>query len=681
MRLQRTALAGILILPFVGLLVTLLAWKPWDEPRGRYVAYPGAEVVSGELIVRFRSGLSAAEREAVLAASGAHLKRELLLEDYVLVGVPPGLESQVGRALAESGAVRLVEESPVRRPMSHRDPDFPNDPLFAEQWNLPLIQTEQAWHLSNGSAVTVAVLDTGVAFENNGPFARAPDLAGTQFVFPWDAMTGDEHPNDDDGHGTFVAGVIAQTTNNGHGTAGIAYGAQIMPVKVCGDINPDPNKLEYLCPQERIADGIIWAVEHGAKVINLSLGSSWASSDLERQALQTARNAGVVVVAASGNDGKSTLNFPAALPIVISVGATGNTGLRAGYSNYGLGVSGQTLDLVAPGGVIRQGPGGEPVEESYIVQESYFHFCVRGAPASFQLFVHCGKTGTSYATAHVSAVVALLLSKYPNLNVTQVETILKCSALDVGPPGDDLQHGAGLVQAFAAMLDDDDDGIPNCVDPVFNTPTPIRTPVPNECLPPAEEPSVTPTGTPTATVTPQVAPAGAITDTPSPSPTPTEPPPVTESPAPTEEPSLSAEPPPTDTPAPTDTPTPEVTPSPSPSPSPEVTPEPSPTPLETLPPDTPSPTPTPTDAPTPTPSDTPTFAILCGDVNCDGIIDVVDALWILRHVAGFNPDAECITKANVDCDDDMDVVDALFILRFVANLPISLPPGCGGPGS
>lgn len=675
MRLQRAAPAGILILPVAVLLLTLAVWKPWEEPTGRYVAHPGSEVVSGELIVRFRGGVSAAEREAVLAAAGARLKRELLLEDYVVVEVPPGRESQVGRALAESKAVRLVEDAPVRRPMSHLDPELPNDPLFAEQWNLPLIQTEQAWHLSNGSGVTVAILDTGVAFEGNGPFVRAPDLAGTKFVFPWDAMAGDEHPNDDNGHGTFVAGVIAQTTNNGHGTAGIAYGAQIMPVKVCGDINPDPNVFDYGCPQDRIADGIMWAVEHGAKVINISLGGPEASSDVERQALQTARNAGVVVIAASGNGqnfiGKATLDFPAALPIVISVGATGNTGLRAGYSNYGLGVSGQTLDLVAPGGVIRQGPGGEPVEESYIVQQSYFHFCVPAAPESFELFVHCGRIGTSWAAAHVSAVVALLLSKYPSLNVTQVETILKCSAFDVGPPGADLQHGAGLVQAFAAMLDDDGDGIPNCIDPVFNTPEP---PVPNECLPPSGELTPTPTGTPAGTGTPQAGPAGPITDTPSPSPPPTEHLAVTESPTPT------AEPAPTQEPAPTDTPTPEATPSASPSPSPEVTPEPSPTPTET-PPDTPSPTPTPTDTPTPAPTATPTFGILCGDVNCDGVIDVVDALGVLRHVAGFRPDAECITKAYVDCDGDIDVVDALFILRFVASLPMNLPPGCGGPGS
>src|SRR5947209_2168955 len=218
------------------------------------------------------------------------------------------------------------------------------------QWNfLPIIgvNAPQAWsnliadHRPGGRGVTVAVLDTGVAYRNWRTFHRAPDFAGTRFVSPYDFVSNNRYPIDRDGHGTFVAGIIAEATNNRYGLTGLAYGASIMPVRILGT--------DGTGDAATIARGIRYAAEHGAKVINLSLqfDQSVTPSDIPDilSAIRFAHGRGVTVVAAAGNDDSAQVAYPARAPQVISVGATTKDRCLADYSN-----DGARLDLVAPGG-------------------------------------------------------------------------------------------------------------------------------------------------------------------------------------------------------------------------------------------------------------------------------------------------------------------------------------------
>ena len=202
-----------------------------------------------------------------------------------------------------------------------------------------------------GAGVTVAVLDTGVAYTNRKSFRRSPDLAASQFVPGWDFVDDDAYPLDKNGHGTHVASTIAEQTGNGYGLTGLAYGARIMPVRVL-DGYGDGDAI-------KIARGVIFAVDHGAKVINLSLNfdrriSAGQIPQLLR-ALRYAREHGTLVVTAAGNDHAEGLPYPARSEDVLSVGATTEFGCTATYSSFG-----RDLDVVAPGGGTDADAPGRP---------------------------------------------------------------------------------------------------------------------------------------------------------------------------------------------------------------------------------------------------------------------------------------------------------------------------------
>ncbi|MCA9324911.1 S8 family serine peptidase, partial [Candidatus Saccharibacteria bacterium] len=191
---------------------------------------------------------------------------------------------------------------------------IPNDPYYDPyQWNFDNgnyggVHAETAWDVTSGTGQVVAVVDTGVAYETYNPlgpgnFAQAPDLSGTNFVPGYDFVSNDTHPNDDHGHGTHVAGTIAGTTNEGNGVAGLAHGASIMPIKVLASDGSGS--------YADVADGIRYAADHGAHVINLSLGGP-ASSNYLRDAVAYAHNKGVTIVAAAGNDYGQPVSYPAA---------------------------------------------------------------------------------------------------------------------------------------------------------------------------------------------------------------------------------------------------------------------------------------------------------------------------------------------------------------------------------
>ena len=315
-----------------------------------------------------------------------------------------------------------------------------NDPYYLFQWHFPMIQSENAWDLSNGSGVTVAVLDTGLAMGGNDGIGCV--------VSGYDVVNGDNDPEDGDGHGTHVSGTISQATKNSTGVAGLAYGACIMPVKVLDD-NGSGTFAD-------IADGIYYAVNHNVRVINMSLGTNaifnLRNDPVMDPALNYAYSGGVTVVCASGNDGSfKNVSYPAIYPTTIAVGAVDYSENVTSYSNKGYG-----LDLVAPGGDTTKDLNGDGYVDG-VLQETR----IDGSWAYYFF------QGTSMASPHVAAVAAMLYSYGTANTPDDVREALISTALDIGDAGFDNVSGHGLVQAHAALLhvgcvDSDEDGWTTC---------------------------------------------------------------------------------------------------------------------------------------------------------------------------------------------------------------------------
>ena len=340
-------------------------------------------------------------------------------------------------------------------------PWYPNDPGRGHrprgwenvQWNFLAkagINAPQAWanlrkdHRPGGEGVVIAVLDTGIAFRDWGRYRESPDFVGTKFIDPYDFVRHNAFPLDREGHGTFVAGTIAEATNNRRSLTGIAYGASIMPVRVLDSQgNGDA---------ATIAKGIRYAVHHGAQVINLSLefGLAIGAAQIPEilSALRYAHNPKVVVVAAAGNDSGTTIAYPARASDVISVGATTKDLCVAGYSNVG-----SRLDLVAPGGGDDGQVAGEPNchpgrSLPDIFQTTFF---TAAHPNRFGL--PRGWYGTSMAAPHVSATAALIIAsrvigRHPTPR--QILIRLEETAHPLGEDRPNADYGYGLIDAGAA---------------------------------------------------------------------------------------------------------------------------------------------------------------------------------------------------------------------------------------
>ncbi len=337
----------------------------------------------------------------------------------------------------------------------------PNDPgdgrtpkgWEALQWNLNGqfgVGAPEAWSnlvadgAPGGQGVTVAVLDTGVAYANRGRFRRSPDFGRFQFVQGYDFVSKNRFPNDRNGHGTFVAATIAEATNNNRGLTGLAYGASIMPVRVLDN--------EGEGEASTIAEGVFYAVRHHAQVINLSLEFSpgVTASDIPEliSALRYAHRHGVLVVAAAGNEGHSAIAYPARAPYVVSVGASTEHGCLASYSNDGSG-----LTLVAPGGGADADLPGDPnCRPELPPGRDVFQVTFTGtSPRRFG--IPNGYEGTSMATPHVAATAALIiasrvLGRHPS--PAQITARLRATARRLGSGGDERLYGAGLLDAAAA---------------------------------------------------------------------------------------------------------------------------------------------------------------------------------------------------------------------------------------
>ncbi|MCY4599534.1 MAG: S8 family serine peptidase [Acidobacteria bacterium] len=440
--------------------------------------------VSGEVIARFTPGAAPERLAGRLLELG--VRRAAPRPDaagFDLLELVPGADPEaVAQALAALPDVEFAQPSYLRRPLF-----VPNDPYFAEQWNLAILNMTQAWDINRGAGETViaAVIDTGVAlfdghieFEASAftlddvweypalgalriPFAAAPDLAGPdRFVAPWDFIWEDDTPVDLEGHGTHVAGAIGQLTDNGIGAAGMAFNVRIMPLKVLAnewDLIFGALDGDECCgaSDADVARAIRYAVDNGARVINLSLGGEEESPVID-DAVRDAVERGAFVAMAAGNefmDGNPP-SHPAASSAAIdgamAVGAVDQSLRRAEYSN-----TGSYVEIAAPGGYrSRDGTyDGGLVLQQRISRRAALTFLLPPAffgPPRFDELVIAGAQGTSFATPHVTGLAALLMTQ----GITDpavIEAAIKYFAVDLGPAGRDDEFGYGLINPHATL--------------------------------------------------------------------------------------------------------------------------------------------------------------------------------------------------------------------------------------
>lgn len=385
--LRKTALAS--------LLCAAIGTVPGTQAQTVAAPAAAASWAKGRLIVMQRAGLPDSELAKALQPHGGKARR-LGRSDLHVVELPAqASETAVVRALQGHPALRFAElDFKVAHTLQV------NDPYAGSEWHLPVMQTAGAWDATRGEGVTVAILDTGVLATH---VDLTPNLVPGWNTYDNNASTGDVY-----GHGTAVAGTTAAALNNATGVAGVAGGAKIMPIRVT-----DAAGNGYY---STIADGVIWAADHGARVANASFGALFASATVASAGAYMKSKGGLLVVSA-GNNGVD--ENAAATTSMIVVSATDAADNLAGWSSYG-----NMVSVSAPGvGIWTTASDGG----------------------------YRSASGTSFASPAAAGVVALIMSANPSLSAAQVENVLYASALDLGSAGRDIYFGYGRVNAATAV--------------------------------------------------------------------------------------------------------------------------------------------------------------------------------------------------------------------------------------
>ena len=354
------------------------------------------EYVDGQLLVKFEHDASRHAVSAALAEAGVDVEDRVDKIDVRVVDVPAPRTAEALAELRASPAVEYVERDVAMQMFD----TIPNDSLWPGQWGPELVQAPRAWDSATGSAtIVIAVLDTGVDHAH-------PDLQGAT-IPGYDFVNGDADPSDDEGHGTAAAGVMGARTNNGEGQAGLCWRCSLMPVKVLDGSGEGDTA--------SVAAGIIWAADHGARVISMSLGGEGTTQTLS-DAVEYAVGKGVLLVAAAGNSGSATPVYPAAYPQVLSVAGTNDDDGLYSWSNYGAWVK-----VAAPG-----------CNTAPWIDAAYVNFC-----------------GTSSAAPLVSGLAGLALSAQPGATSAAVVQAIAGTA---APLPSAVEHGrVDAARALAAL--------------------------------------------------------------------------------------------------------------------------------------------------------------------------------------------------------------------------------------
>lgn len=419
MKLKLIAVLLVAVLSAISLSgpAAVLAQKPTPPAPNKFL--------SGEVVVKFKPQIGQRVGKDRLERDGLKIAKTLPRSGLIRIRVAPGAEQETIARLLARGDVEFATLNYIVQAF-----ETPNDPGFGSQWGMTKIEAPSAWNISHGSAdITIAVIDTGVDLDH-------PDLAGKLWVntdeIPangldddfngyiddvngYDFYNLDAFPDDDNSHGSHVAGIAAAATNNGVGVAGVSWGAKIMALKAL-NYNGNGSTAD-------LAEAVYYAVDNGAKVINMSLGIPWTSWPCNYPDIETAFtyavNHNVLLVVAAGNDGKYGVSCPGAYDQAMAVGSTDSSDNRSSFSNYG-----PRLDIAAPGSSIY---------------------------STWSNGTYGTKSGTSMATPYVAGLAALVWGMAPNMTAAQVRQAIESTADDLGPPGWDIYYGYGRINAFAAL--------------------------------------------------------------------------------------------------------------------------------------------------------------------------------------------------------------------------------------
>ena len=440
----------------------------FPKPPSSASQKPEPKSVPGEILLKFKPGVSEEVRNNGLKGHSIEVKDTIPQIDVILGKVPDQAKDQVIEALKNNPNILYAEPNYIGYAL-----DSPSDPMYqnGSQWNLNKINAPQAWDITTGDpVVVVAVLDTGLVKEHE-------DLPNTVPGYNYFSFsTGTTEPIDDHGHGTLVSGVIGAKTNNGVGVASLGREISIMPIKALN--GGAQASLSTVIKAITYAADTSQHPAYPVKVINMSfyIGSD---SNVIQDAIDYAWNEGLVMVAGAGNCGQGCdfngdgiketfgVTSPGNANYVVAVGATDQNDKRASFSS-----TGPELDVVAPGVSI------------WTIQQSTGFFSPPSCSASY-----CQYSGTSVASPHVAALAALLFSKNPALTNQQVVNIIESTSVDLGPSGWDQEYGCGRIDAYQALLMAQNPPV---------TSSCIRAAVPSPTPTPQSSPTPTPTPTPTS---------------------------------------------------------------------------------------------------------------------------------------------------------------------------------------